>query len=257
MKLKRKSFFAFCSLLLLLVFSLIAFAGCMTTSSSRISYQKTICSKEDAISKAKSLLGVNNLYFFDCDFSNINAFTIKDVSYNLSISGYYEDGRTDSIDLSQQADIKIVSNYCIESNGTCFGFSVIASTLIPKMDHYVDNQLAYTNPNIIYDATTYTNIKNLHNNGQTVYQNNSSVLEISVPDNFFPIDISKNAHIVETNFSKIEGDIASTEPIKVIDTPITILAYYKNYADKNEEKENPTIKILIEYFTENAIYHKF
>ena len=30
--------------------------------------------------------------FFDCDFSNIEAFTITDISYNLCVSGYYEEG---------------------------------------------------------------------------------------------------------------------------------------------------------------------
>lgn len=200
---------------------------------------------------------VNDLYFFDCDFSNIDAFTITDISYNLCVSAYYEKGNNEHVDLNKQADIKIVSNYRIESNGTCFGFSVIASTLIPKMDHYVNNEFAYTNPNIIYDSTTYTNIKSLHNNGQTVYQGNNNTLEISVPNNFYPINTFSNGVSVETNFIKIEGYINSSGPIKVIDTPVSILAHYKNYTDKNAENENPTIQILIEYFTEHAIYTKF
>ena len=206
---------------------------------------------------AKSLLQVDALYFFDCDFSSIKEFTITDISYNLCVSGYYKEGNDELIDLNKQTDIKIVSNYKIESNGTCFGFSVIASILTPKMDHYINNELVYTNPNVIYDSTTYTNIKSLYNNGQTVYQGNNNVIEISVPDNFYPINKLNNAVSVETNFIKIEGDINSVRPIKVIDTPISILAHYKNYDDKNAENEHPTIKLLIEYFTENAIYTKF
>ena len=253
---KRKSIISFCFLLIILAISLIFLVGCNSTLS-RISYQKTICSKEEAISKAKSLLQVNDLYFFDCDFSNIDAFTITDISYNLCVSGYYEKNSNEHIDLNKQADIKIVSNYRIESNGTCFGFSVIASTLIPRMDHYINNEFVYTNPNIVYDSTTYTNIKSLHNNGQTVYQGNNNTLEISVPYSFYPINTLSNAVSVETNFIKIEGDINSSGSIKVIDTPVSILTHYKNYNDKNAENENPTIQILIEYFTENAIYTKF
>ena len=125
------------------------------------------------------------------------------------------------------------------------------------MDHYVNNEFAYTNPNIVYDSTTYTAIKTLYNNGQTVYQGNNNTLEISVPNNFYPINTLSNAVSVETNFIKIAGDINSFGPIKVIDTPVSILAHYKNYTDKNAENENPTIQILIEYFTEHAIYTKF
>ena len=253
---KRKSVFSICFLLIILVIPLIFLVGCNFTSS-KISYQKTICTKDEAISKAKSLLQVNDLYFFDCDFSNIDSFKITDISYNLCVSGYYEEGNNEHIDLNQQADIKIVSNYRIESNGTCFGFSVIASTVIPKMDHYVNNEFVYTNPNIIYDSTTYTDIITLHNNGQTVYQGNNNALEISVPNNFYPINTLNNAVSVETNFIKIEGDINSSEPIKVIDTPVSILTHYKNYNDKNAENDNPTIQILIDYFNENAIYTKF
>ncbi len=253
---KRKSIFSLCFLLLILAIPLIFLVGC-DSSSSRISYQKTICSKEEAVSQAKSLLQVNDLYFFDCNFSDMDAFTITDISYNLCVSGYYEEGNNEHINLNKQADIKIVTNYRIESNGTCFGFSVIASTLIPRMDHYVNNEFAYTNPNIVYDSTTYTDIKTLYNNGQTVYQGNNNTLEISVPNNFYPINTLSNAVSVETNFIKIAGDINSFGPIKVIDTPVSILAHYKNYTDKNAENENPTIQILIEYFTEHAIYTKF
>lgn len=90
-KIKKKLIFSLCFLLVILAIPLIFLAGC-DSASSRISYQKTICSKEEAISKAKSLLQTNDLYFFDCDFSNIEAFTITDISYNLCVSGYYEEG---------------------------------------------------------------------------------------------------------------------------------------------------------------------
>lgn len=232
--------------------------GCSSFKPTRIDRKKTICSKEVAISKAKNLLSTDDLYLFDCDFSRIESITIKNISYNLCVSGYIlSKDKEESIDMEQQAIIYIVSNYSIESNDKCFGFSIIASVLIPKMDHYVNNEFSYTNPNKIYTKETYSSIKDLHNNGETTYGGNICVAEIEIPKDFYTLDFLQNAVSVKSSYLKIEGDINSSGPIKVIDTPVSIITHYKNYEDKNSMLDNSTTKKLIKYFTDNAIYTKF
>ena len=238
--------------------------GCSNSSQAnsstpaRTNNQKTICEKENAITQAKSLLQITDLYFFDCDFSHMESIVIEDVSYNLCVSGYIltKDDKK-YMDLNQQVIMYIVTNYKIQAADKCFGFSVVASVLISKMDHYVNGEFSYTNPNEIYTQYTYSSIKELHNNGAGTSQGNIGVEEIEVPKNFYPVNSLYDAVSLKSNYLKIEGDINSPAPIKIIDTPIKLIAHYANYEDSKSMSENSTAKNLITYFTNNAVYTKF
>jgi PBP1b-binding outer membrane lipoprotein LpoB len=244
-------------LILLLLFILLLSACSSSPQDKKVNCENTILTKSEIIKQIKDLLIISDIYFFDCNFNNMEDIKIIDTSYNLSISGvllYNDSTEKYYIDLNNQASIEIVSNYKIETNSKCFGFSIVSSAMQGKMDHYVNNKLDWTNPTIIYTADTYEKVEELHNYGQITYQENKLVVEeIKVPQSFYPCNLY-NACSVEAIFHKIKN---SDDKIKILDSPVKLITHYSSFEDKNEEKEATTIKKLISYFYNNGSYSKY
>ena len=73
--------------LFILVFSTILFTSSCNTTGTRYKdrqYNNKILSKEASVTEIKHLLQVDEIYYFDCDFSNISDIEIVDSSFNIS-----------------------------------------------------------------------------------------------------------------------------------------------------------------------------
>ena len=219
------------------------------------SINNKILSKETCISEIKQLLQVDELYYFDCDFSKIPDIEILDSSYNISVWGKFieKDGRQ-IIDLSQQAEVKIVANYKIASNGKAMGFSVVSSVMTPGMKHYKNDVFQYETENEIYTKDTFSSFSELKgDNGKgTIYGSNNTIDSIVVPENFYASKLSSALNPI-SYYRKYSGTLYN---IKVEHTPLYVVTHYEGYESFNLDENFATMEKIKSYLNDNAIYQK-
>lgn len=246
--------------LFILVFSTILFTSSCNTTETRYKdrqYNNKILSKEACITEIKHLLQVDEIYYFDCDFSNISDIEIVDSSFNISVMGtFLQDDTTDEqiLDLNKQAEVFIVANYKIQSKGECVGFSIVSSVMTPGMKHYKNDVLEYETRNEVYDSTTFTSFSELKgdNGNGTIYQSNITVNEIIVPDNFYGFDLSTSLNPI-SYYRKYSGSLYD---IKVLHTPLWIVTHYENYENFKDDELFSTMERIKSYLNGNATYAK-
>ena len=261
---KKQSYFSLKKIgkifLFILICSTMLFTSSCNTSVTRYKdrqYNNKILSKEACVTEIKHLLRVDELYYFDCDFSNISDIEIVDSSFNISVIGtFLKDDTTDEqiIDLSKQAEIFIVANYKIQSAGKCMGFSVVSRVMTPRMKHYKNDVLEYETQNEVYNSTTFTSFSELKgdNGNGTIYGNNSTIVEIIVPDNFYSVDLSTSLNPI-SYYRKYSGSLYD---IKVLHTPLWIVTHYENYEKFKDDELFSTMERIKSYLNENATYTK-
>lgn len=216
-----------------------------------------IYSKEAGIAEIKELLQVDSLYFFDCDFSEMSDIAIVDSSYNISVWGQFiydkELGRQ-VIDLSKQATVELVANYRIESESTCFGFSVASEVMSASMKHYNNGVLEYETENEIYTANTFKSFADLkgENGSSTIYGTNITIDNQSVPNNFYPKSLSNSLNPI-AYFRKYEGSLNN---IRILYSPICVVTHYENYDAYSVDNNGSIMKKIDSFMTKNAIYRK-
>ena len=219
------------------------------------SINNKILSKEACVSEIKQLLQVDELYYFDCDFSKISNIEILDSSYNISVWGKFieKDGRQ-IIDLSQQAEVKIVANYKIVSNGKAMGFSIVSSVMTPGMKHYKNDVLEYETQNQIYTKETFSSFSELKgDNGKgTIYGSNNTIDSIVVPDNFYASKLSSSLNPI-SYYRKYSGTLYD---IKVEHTPLYVVTHYEDYESFDRDENFATMEKIKSYLNDNAIYKK-
>lgn len=246
--------------LFILVFLSILFtSSCNTTETlyKDRQYNNKIFSKEVCVAEIKRLLRVNELYYFDCDFSNIPEIDIIDSSFNISVIGTFLKNDTTEeqiLDLTQQAEVNIVANYKIQSKGECIGFSIVSRVMSPGSKHYKNDVLEYETQNEVYDETTFTSFSELTGqigNG-TIYGTNSTIDRIIVPDNFYSVDLSTALNPI-SYYNKYSGSLYE---IKVLHTPLWVVTHYENYEKFKDDELFATMKRIKLYLNENATYTK-
>ncbi len=220
-------------------------------------YNNRILSKEACYEEIKRLLRVDEIYFFNCDFSNMDEILVIDSSYNISVLGnFLKDNENDCqiVDLSQQAEIFIVANYKIKSEGECQGFSIVSRVMTPGAKHYKNDVLEYETQNEIYTRTTFSSFSELKgdNGNGTIYQSNNTIHEILVPDNFYNINLSISLNPI-SYYRKYSG---SLDDIKVLHTPLWVVTHYENYQSFNNDENFSTMVKIKSYLNENATYVK-
>lgn len=220
-------------------------------------YNNKILSKEACATEIKSLLQVNEIYYFDCDFSNIPDIEIVDSSFNISVIGaFLQDDTTKKqiLDFSQQAEVFIVANYKIKSNGYCSGFSIVSRVMSYGAKYYNNGVLEYETKNEIYNSTTFTSFSELkgENGNGTIYGSNNTINEIIVPDDFYHFSLSTSINPV-SYYRKYSG---SLHDVKVLHTPLWIVTHYENYQSFNADEVFSTMEKIRNYLNKNAIYVK-
>ncbi len=246
--------------LFILVFSTILFTSSCNTTGTRYKdrqYNNKILSKEACVTEIKHLLQVDEIYYFDCDFSNISDIEIVDSSFNISVIGtFLQDDTTDEqiLDLNKQAEVFIVANYKIQSKGECVGFSIVSRVMTPGMKHYKNDVLEYETQNEVYDSTTFTSFSELkgENGNGTIYQSNTTVNEIIVPDNFYGFNLSTSLNPI-SYYRKYSGSLYD---IKVLHTPLWIVTHYENYENFKDDELFSTMERIKSYLNGNATYTK-
>lgn len=226
------------------IFLSLLLCSCNTNDSNYKNSQinNKIFSKEAGITEIKELLQVDSLYFFDCDFSKMPGITIVDSSYNISVWGqftYNEELGRQVIDLSKQASVEIVANYRIESESTCFGFSVASEVMSTGTKHYNNGVLEYETENEIYTANTFNSFADLkgESGNGTIYGTNSTIIDLSVPDNFYPKDLSDSLNPI-SYYRKYDV----TNSIRVLYSPVYIVTHYENYDSYNADSNFSIMK---------------
>lgn len=248
--------------LFILVFSSILFTSACNITETRYKYKNRqhnneILSKEACITEIKRLLQVDEIYYFDCDFSNISDIEIVDSSFNISVIGtFLQDDTTGEqiLDLNKQAEVCIVANYRIQSKGKCVGFSIVSRVMTPGAKHYKNDVFQYETQNEVYDSTTFTSFSELtgeYGNG-TTYQSNVTVDEIIVPDNFYSFNLSTSLNPV-SYYRKYSGSLYD---IKVLHTPLWIVTHYENYKSFHDDELFSTMARIRSYLNGNATYTK-
>ena len=219
------------------------------------SINNKILSKENCISEIKRLLQVDELYYFDCDFSNLPDIEIVDSSYNISVWGKYiekDDGQI--IDLSQQAEVKIVANYKIVSNGKCMGFSIVSNVMTTGAKHYKNDVFQYETENEIYTKETFSSFSELKgdNGNGTIYLNGTTIDSILVPENFYTSKLSSSLNPI-SYYRKYSGTLYD---IKVEHTPLYVVTHYEDYESFDMDENFGTMEKIKSYLNKNAIYRK-
>ena len=246
--------------LFILVFSTILFTSSCNTTGTRYKdrqYNNKILSKEACVAEIKHLLQVDEIYYFDCDFSNIPDIEIVDSSFNISVIGtFLNDDATGKqiLDLTKQAEVFIVANYKIQSEGKCIGFSIVSSVMSPGMKHYKNDVLEYETQNEVYDSTTFTAFSELKgdNGNGTIYGSNNTIYEIEVPNNFYDFDLSTSLNPI-SYYRKYSGSLYD---IKVLHTPLWVVTHYENYENFKDDELFSTMERIKSYLNKNALYTK-
>lgn len=215
-----------------------------------------IYSKEAGIAEIKKLLNVDNIYFFDCDFSDMSEVNIVDSSYNISVWGqfiYDNNLSRQTIDLSKQASVTLVANYKIESKSTCFGFSIASEVMSTGSKHYKNGVFQYETENEIYSSETFKSFADLQgeNGSGTIYGTNNTITNLYVSDGFYPISLSKSLNPI-SYYRKYD---VKNNDITVLDSPIYVVTHYENY-DAYQEDTFSIMKKINSYMIQNAIYRK-
>ncbi len=214
-----------------------------------------ILSKEACIDEIKQLLQVDEIYYFDCDFSNLPDIEIVDSSYNVSVWGKFvkKDDRQ-VIDLSQQARVQIVANYKIVSNGTAMGFSIVSNVMTPGAKHYKNDVFQYETENEIYTKETFSSFSELKgdNGNGTIYWNGTTIDSILVPENFYTSKLSSSLNPI-SYYRKYSGTLYD---IKVEHTPLYVVTHYEDYESFDLDENFATMEKIKSYLNENAIYVK-
>ena len=246
-------------LFILVFFTMLFTSSCNTTGTQYKDrkYNNRILSKEACITEIKHLLQVDEIYYFDCDFSNISDIEIVDSSFNISVTGtFLKDDSTGKqiLDLNKQAEVFIVANYKIQSKGKCVGFSIVSSVMTPGTKHYKNNVLEYETQNEVYDSTTFTAFSELKgdNGNGTIYQSNNTIYEIEVPENFYNFNLSTSLNPI-SYYRKYSGSLYD---IKVLHTPLRVVTHYENYENFKDDELFSTMERIKSYLNENAIYTK-
>ena len=247
----------------ILLFTLVFFSILLTLSCTNEAqykdrqYNNKILSKEACVTEIKRLLQVDEIYYFDCDFSNISDVEIVDSSFNISVIGsFLKDDLTGNqiLDLNKQAEVFIVANYKIQSKGECVGFSIVSSVMTPGVKHYKNNVLEYETQNEVYDSSTFTSFSELKgdNGNGTIYQSNNTVNEIIVPDSFYDFNLSTSLNPI-SYYRKYSGSLYD---IKVLHTPLWIVTHYENYEKFKDDELFSTMERIKSYLNKNATYTK-
>ena len=214
-----------------------------------------IFSKEACIDEIKQLLQVDEIYYFDCDFSNLPDIEIVDSSYNVSVWGKFvnKDDRQ-VIDLSQQARVQIVANYKIVSNGTAMGFSIVSNVMTPGAKHYKNDVFQYETENEIYTKETFSSFSELKgdNGNGTIYWNGTTIDSILVPENFYTSKLSSSLNPI-SYYRKYSGTLYN---ITVEYTPLYVVTHYEDYESFDLDENFATMEKIKSYLNENAIYIK-
>ena len=220
-------------------------------------YNNKILSKEECVTEIKRLLSIDEIYYFDCDFSNIADIEIIDYSFNLSVIGTFikdEETSKQVLDLTKQAEVFIVANYKIKSEGKCSGFSIVSRVMTPGMQHYNNGVLEYETNNEIYNSTTFTSFSELigESGNGTTYQNNETVDEIKVPDNFYNFKLSNSINPI-CQYSKYSSSLNGH---RILHTPIWIVTHYEDYDTFKDDKSFSTMGKIRSHLKSNATYTK-
>lgn len=208
--------------------------------------ENIILSKQECIDEAKAYLEVSDIYFFDCDFSNLKNFKITDTAYNISVSGkkiYNKTKQRYILDLSESASIQIVSNYRIENYNDCFGFSIISEIMIPKWRN--------SERNILFSENMFSKFVDLYNQGDTQNLNASSLdyTEIETTEDFYPIELKKCKGLYSTYY-KTKG-IPLSENFDIICSVLELKSYFYSQVDRDTQKE------IKDHLINFATYKKF
>ncbi len=236
-------------LLLLIIISILSATSCSLLESKYKNrrYNNIILSKEACNTEVKRLLRVDEIYYFDCNFSNMADIEILDSSFNISIQGSFLADSNDEqfLDLSKQAQVFIVANYKIRSNGNCLGFSIVSSVLTPSSSE---------KQNEIYDNTTFISFSELKgdNGNGTIYGNNNTIYEITVPNGFYSVDLA-NALNPISYYRKYSGTLYD---IKVMHIPLWVVTHYENYDSFNNDESFATMEKIKSHLNKNAKYTK-
>ena len=210
-------------------------------------YNNIILSKEACNTEIKRLLRVDEIYYFDCDFSNMTDIEIIDSSFNISILASFsvDSDNEQFIDLFKQAEVFIVANYKIQSEGKSLGFSIVSSVLSPSTSE---------KPNEIYNNTTFKSFSELKsdNDNGTIYGSNNTINEINVPKNFYSVNLSNSLNPI-SYYRKYSGTL---HDITVLHTPIWVVTHYENYDSFNDDESFATMKKIKSYLNINAKYTK-
>lgn len=232
-----------------LIMIMLSFAGCNLGNDDYKNSQvnNRIYSKEAGIAEIKELLQVDSLHFFDCDFSQMPDITIVYSSYNISVWGQFtydkELGRK-VIDLSKQATVEIVANYKIESDSTCFGFSVVSEVMRLVSDHYGGKL-----ENEIYTANTYKSFADLYKDSEidTLY---GPIVHISVSNDFYPQSLEKSINPV-LYFRNYTADLFN---ICNLDKPIYVVTHFENYDMDYADSDLAIMQKIASFMNQNGIY---
>lgn len=211
---------------------------------------KLVLDKSTSFYEIKQYTKLTDIYLFDCDFSNFSYLNIKQTSYNIYLSGYLiqqENANHKVLDLNEQTDVAFISNYQVSDSQYIYGFSIVSRIMESKANHYINDELAYTSDNEFYDATSFTSIKTLHNNG---ISNLGGANYVAVPNGFFPPDYTNN--YTSSEYLKLSSSIDSIAPIQILAQPVYIITWNKAY-----DSSHTAIYQIIDYFTANAIYTKY
>ena len=234
-----------------LIMIMLSFVGCDLGNDDYKNSQvnNRMYSKEAGIAEIKKLLQVDSLYFFDCDFSQMTDITIVDSSYNISVWGQFvydkELGRK-VIDLSKQASVELVANYKIESDSTCFGFSVVSEVMRLVSDHYGDKL-----ENEIYTANTYKSFADLYKDSEidTLY---GPIVHISVSNDFYPQSLEKAINPV-LYFRNYKADLFD---ISKLDKPIYVVTHFEKYDADYADSDFAIMQTIAGFMNQNGIYKK-
>ena len=213
-----------------------------------------ILSKEACIDEIKQLLQVDEIYYFDCDFSEIPEIDIIDSSYNISVWGkFVEKDDRQVIDLSQPAQVEFVANYKISSNGKCMGFSIVSEVMRSGGKCYV-NDVEYERKNELYTKNTFQSFSELKgdNGNGTIYWNGATIDSIIIPENFYTSKLSNSLSPV-SYYRKYSGTLYD---ITVEYTPLYVVTHYENYENFDLDENFATMEKIKSYLNENAIYVK-
>ena len=67
----------------------------------------------------------DEVFFFDCNFSEFDALTITQKSYNISVKGYFlsdENSSHQYLDPNEAIEVYFVANYKVEESEYIYGF---------------------------------------------------------------------------------------------------------------------------------------
>ncbi len=211
-------------------------------------YKQFILSRPDCISEMKMFAKRDEVFFFDCDFSNFDALNITQTSYNISVNGYFlsdEASAHQYLDPDKAIDIAFVANYKVEGSAYIYGFSIISRILEPKKTYNNNNENQYTTDNIFYDENSFTSVNELGDNGTSNGGNGGAV---AVPDGFLPSNYLQNGTYYE--YLKLKGNLMTG--LTILAQPVEIVTWNKAF-----DPDKATIHQIIDYFNAHATYQKY